>query len=49
VLYARHACWQTLGRRIAEELLLERETRAHELLTYPPNCCCRCQGCNAKQ
>lgn len=32
-LYARHACWQTLGRRIAEELLLEREARAHELLT----------------
>ncbi len=32
-LYARHACWQAVGRRIAEDLFLERETRAHELLT----------------
>jgi CRP-like cAMP-binding protein len=32
-LYARHACWQILGRRIAESMLLEREARAHELLT----------------
>lgn len=32
-LYARHACWQTMGRRIAESMLLEREARAHELLT----------------
>ncbi len=30
-LYARHACWQSLGRRIAESMLLEREARAHEL------------------
>lgn len=33
LLYARHGCWQELGRRIAEQLLLEREARAHELLT----------------
>lgn len=32
-LYARHACFQTLGRRMAEVTLLEREARAHELLT----------------
>ncbi|RYZ03780.1 MAG: Crp/Fnr family transcriptional regulator [Myxococcales bacterium] len=32
-LYARHACFQTLGRRLAELTLLEREERAHELLT----------------
>jgi CRP-like cAMP-binding protein len=32
-LYARHACFQTIGRRLAETMLLEREARAHELLT----------------
>jgi CRP-like cAMP-binding protein len=32
-LYARHACFQTLGRRLAELTLLEREERAQELLT----------------
>jgi len=32
-LYARHACWQAVGRRFAEETLIEREARAHELLT----------------
>lgn len=32
-LYARHVCWQTLGRKFAEATLIEREARAHELLT----------------
>jgi CRP-like cAMP-binding protein len=32
-LYARHVCWQILGRRLAEQNLIEREQRAHELLT----------------
>jgi CRP-like cAMP-binding protein len=32
-LYERHVCWQQIGRRLAEVLLLEREARAHELLT----------------
>jgi CRP-like cAMP-binding protein len=32
-LYARHECFQTIGRRLAELTLLEREARAHELLT----------------
>jgi len=32
-LYARHVCWQIVGRRFAETTLLEREARAHELLT----------------
>lgn len=32
-LYDRHPCWQTVGRRFAEATLLEREARAHELLT----------------
>jgi CRP-like cAMP-binding protein len=32
-LYARHSCFQTIGRRLAELTLLEREERAHELLT----------------
>lgn len=32
-LYERHVCWQRLGRRFAELTLIERETRAHELLT----------------
>lgn len=32
-LYARHVCWQIVGRRIAEANLVERELRAHELLT----------------
>jgi CRP-like cAMP-binding protein len=32
-LYERHVCWQILGRRMAEHFLLEREQRAHELLT----------------
>jgi CRP-like cAMP-binding protein len=32
-LYARHVCWQIVGRRLAEANLVEREQRAHELLT----------------
>lgn len=32
-LYERDPAWQVVGRRIAETLLLEREARAHELLT----------------
>jgi CRP-like cAMP-binding protein len=32
-LYARHVCWQIVGRRLAETQLVEREQRAHELLT----------------
>jgi CRP-like cAMP-binding protein len=32
-LYRRHSCFQTIGRRLAELTLLEREARAHELLT----------------
>jgi CRP-like cAMP-binding protein len=32
-LYARHVCWQVVGRRLAEQNLVEREQRAHELLT----------------
>ena len=32
-LYARHVCWQILGRRMAELNLIEREQRAQELLT----------------
>lgn len=32
-LYARHPCFQTIGRRMAELTLLEREARAHDLLT----------------
>jgi CRP-like cAMP-binding protein len=32
-LYARHPSFQTIGRRLAEVTLLEREARAHELLT----------------
>jgi CRP-like cAMP-binding protein len=32
-LYARHSCFQTIGRRLAELTLLEREARAHDLLT----------------
>lgn len=32
-LYERHACWQTIGRKFAEAALIEREARAHELLT----------------
>lgn len=32
-LYARHTCFQTIGRRLAEVTLLEREARAHDLLT----------------
>jgi CRP-like cAMP-binding protein len=32
-LYARHSCFQTIGRRLTELTLLEREARAHELLT----------------
>ena len=33
VLYGRHSCFQTIGRRLAELTLLEREARAHDLLT----------------
>jgi CRP-like cAMP-binding protein len=36
-LYDRHACWQVVGRRVAEAQLIERETRAHELLTQSPS------------
>ena len=32
-LYARHACFQTIGRRLAELTLLEREAHANDLLT----------------
>jgi CRP-like cAMP-binding protein len=32
-LYQRHVCWQIVGRRFAEVTLIEREERAHELLT----------------
>lgn len=32
-LYARHSSFQTIGRRLAELTLLEREARAHDLLT----------------
>lgn len=32
-LYERDVCWQIVGRRFAENALLERELRAHELLT----------------
>jgi CRP-like cAMP-binding protein len=32
-LYARHVCWQQVGRRIAEQLFVERERREHQLLT----------------
>jgi len=32
-LYGRHVCWQTVGRKFAEATLIEREARAHELLT----------------
>ncbi len=32
-LYERHVCWQVVGRRFAENALLEREARAHDLLT----------------
>ena len=32
-LYDRHPCWDRVGRRIAEQALVERETRALELLT----------------
>lgn len=35
-LYDRHPCWERLGRRFAEAALLERESRAHELLTLSP-------------
>jgi CRP-like cAMP-binding protein len=35
-LYARHTVWQEIGRRLAESFLLEREARAHELLTLTP-------------
>ena len=31
-LYARHACWDRFGRRLAEYLFLERERRERELL-----------------
>lgn len=30
--YARHSCWQELGRKIAEDLFIEREQREAELL-----------------
>jgi CRP-like cAMP-binding protein len=36
-LYERHPCWQVLGRKLAEHFLLEREERAHELLTLGPS------------
>lgn len=32
-LYQRHVAWNTLGRRVAEELFLEREDREFTLLT----------------
>ncbi|GAA3401377.1 Crp/Fnr family transcriptional regulator [Paenibacillus hodogayensis] len=33
-LYDRHACWERLGRVIAEMLYLHKETRERELLLY---------------
>ncbi|MFF2483923.1 Crp/Fnr family transcriptional regulator [Paenibacillus sp. NPDC058071] len=33
-LYNRHACWERLGRVIAERLYLQKETRERELLLY---------------
>jgi len=35
-LYDRHVCWQIVGRRVAETELLDRESRADELLTQSP-------------
>jgi len=32
-LYARHASWERIGRKLAENFLVERERRAAELLT----------------
>lgn len=34
-LYAYHSCWQELGRKIAENLFIEREQREWELLLFP--------------
>jgi CRP-like cAMP-binding protein len=33
ILYSRHACWERIGRRLAESFLIEREYRAAQLLT----------------
>lgn len=33
ILFARHVCWERIGRRIAEMFLVEREQRASEVLT----------------
>lgn len=33
ILYARHVCWERIGRRLAESFLVEREYRAAQLLT----------------
>ena len=35
-LYERHACWNTLGRRVAEQLFVEREQRESDFLTLTP-------------
>jgi CRP-like cAMP-binding protein len=34
-LYQWHPCWQRLGRKIAENLFIEREQREWELLIFP--------------
>lgn len=34
-LYRLHPCWQELGRKIAENLFIEREQREWELLLFP--------------
>ena len=34
-LYEYHPCWQELGRKIAENLFIEREQREYELLLFP--------------
>lgn len=35
-LYEQHACWNTLGRRVAERLFVEREQRESDLLLLTP-------------
>ena len=35
LLYEYHPCWQELGRKIAENLFIEREQREYELLLFP--------------
>jgi CRP-like cAMP-binding protein len=35
-LYEHHACWNTLGRRVAEQMFVEREQRESDFLTLTP-------------